>query len=59
MGIIDRLRAMFGATQGERDKEQAEEKELAVERVEHDVEHEREAAAERIVEGPSSLDEHR
>jgi hypothetical protein len=57
MGLADRLRAMFGAKKNEADKVREEEEKRA-ERIQGAVDRERAAAAERVVQGPSSLDEH-
>jgi hypothetical protein len=60
MGWIDRLRAMFGGAGSEepsQPKTGAVEEELAVERVQHDIEHDREEAVERRIETPTSLDD--
>jgi hypothetical protein len=60
MGWMDRLRAVFGGgTSGEPrlPKIDAVQEELAEERVEHDLEHDRAAAAERRIETPTTLDD--
>jgi hypothetical protein len=60
MGWMDRLRAMLGGTGSEEPKQgraDAVEEELAIERVQHDIEHDREAAAERRIETPTSLED--
>jgi hypothetical protein len=60
MGWMDRLRAMFGGAGSDEPKQprsDAVEKELAVERVQHDIEHDREEAIERRIETPTSLED--
>lgn len=60
MGWMDRLRAMFGgAGSGEpkQPRTDAVEEELAEERVQHDIEHDRDEAVERRIETPTSLDD--
>lgn len=60
MGLMDRLREMFGGSKTETpkvDKVEKIDQELAVERVQHDVERERLADLERTIEPPSSFDD--
>ena len=60
MGWMDRLRAMFGGAESEKPSQPdtgAVEEELAVERVQHDIEHDRDAAGERRIETPTSLED--
>ena len=60
MGWMDRLRTMFGGggseepSQGDR---RAVEEELAIERVQHDIDHDRKEAVERRIETPTSLED--
>jgi hypothetical protein len=60
MGWMDRLRAMFGGG-GSKESSQrqasAAEEELAVENVQHDIEHDRDEAVERRIETPTSLED--
>ena len=60
MGWMDRLRAMFGGGESETPSARdtgAVEEELAVERVQHDIEHDRDEAVERRIETPASLED--
>ena len=59
MGLMDSLRAMFGGAKAERPSEDAAEarEELAVERVQHDYERDRDEATERRIETPTSLED--
>ena len=60
MGWMDRLRAMFGGGGSEESKQprtNAAEEELAVERVQHDIERDRDEAIERRIETPTSLED--
>lgn len=60
MGWMDRLRAMFGGGGSAEPSPQdtgAVEEELAVERVQHDIEHDRDEAIERRIETPTSLED--
>ena len=58
MGLVDRLRAMLRTKKSEADKARDEEEKYTA-RIQVAVDRERAAAAERVVKGPSSLDEHR
>ncbi len=59
MGLMDSLRAMFGGSKADRpnDDGKAESEEVAVERVEHDYERDRDEAVERRIETPTSLED--
>lgn len=60
MGLMDRLRAMFGGAGTDEPnppRTEAVEEELAVEQVQHDIEHDRDEAIERRIETPTSLDD--
>ena len=60
MGWMDRLRSMFGGAGSEEPKEpkaEAVDEELAIERVQHDIEHDREEALERRIKTPTSLED--
>jgi hypothetical protein len=60
MGWMDRLREMFGGAGSEEPAQRATgavAEELAVERVQHDIEHDRDEAAERRIETPTSLED--
>jgi hypothetical protein len=60
MGWMDRLRAMFGggpSAEPARPRTDAVEEELAEERVEHDLEQDREAAVEDRLDTPTTLDD--
>jgi hypothetical protein len=60
MGWMDRLRAMFGGAGSEEPEEpraKPVEEELAIERVQHDIEHDREEALERRIKTPTSLED--
>ena len=60
MGWMDRLRAMFGGGGSEEPSPRgtgALEEELAVERVQRDIERDRDEAVERRLETPTSLEE--
>ncbi len=61
MGLMDRLRAMFGGSSAEEQTPRADEikEELAVEHVQHDIEDDRNAAVVRSIETPSALDDER
>jgi hypothetical protein len=60
MSWMDRLRAVFGggrSGESEPSRTDVVQEELAEERVQHDLEHDREAAAERRIETPTTLDD--
>ena len=60
MSWMDRLRAMFGGGAAEESRPQrteAVQEELAEERVEHDLERDREAAVEDRLDTPTTLDD--
>ena len=57
MGLLDRLRGMFGGSNAEKPRTDEVEEEVAVERVQHDLERDRNKAVERRLETPTSLDD--
>ena len=58
MGVMDRLRAMFGGSKDEEPKDEEVEEELAAERVQHDIDQQKTSVAGKY-EMPSSFDERR
>jgi hypothetical protein len=64
MGLMDSLQALFGRAKAANqavaeDVEEAVEEEVAIERLQDDIEAERLAAVERAIDTPSSMDEER
>jgi hypothetical protein len=57
MGLLDRLRAILGGSEPDRPNESKVQEELAVERVQDDIEHDRDDVRERRIETPTSLED--
>ncbi len=59
MGLMDQLRALFGGSKADRPSDDGDKvrEELALERVQHDDEHDRDEAIERRIDTPTSLED--